>query len=667
MKKFVNKFATILAALVVIVGVASLAGCKKNPSSSTDPNSSSQQTSSSLDGNSSSSSSSGTDFTDITVRSASSKDGVVTSGSPFASKAGLDVLAAGGNAYDAAVAVAFALGIVEPYASGLGGGGSMVAYDAKSGEVVYYNFPALAPGAAEPGIALTNYETEMKRGIKSIGIPMETTGLLSIKEDLGSSTLTLSQVMQPAITLAEDGFIVPSTVAGNIDFDNFKKRPDECGEALTTYGNGLRAYRTGDTMKNANYAKVLKEIASKGKAGFYSGWVSEAVVNAINTQGADNIKGLLSAADMTYAMNFEPKYETLHTTYSVYGTSDKYDLYTCSLGGGGIVVAEMLNMLEHYAETLEKPLSSLGHNSVEYVHAVCESMHLSYNDKRHYAGDRRTVDMPYEGLISKAYAADRFDYAFKADDTYRKTSSYNYGGAYKASDPNDPDPYNYQSAVQRLSYVDDEINEETGTTSLSVADSEGNVVTLTQTLNSYWGSYVMPKGTGFFLNNSLTNFGLTETSKNRVGPYKLACAYISPMIVMKNGSPVMSIGSPGSEKIPVAIAQTFLNIVEFNMGIQEAIAASRVFSYYVSTNDTQEMADGASYSTHKLMYMETTDIADGVLAGLANKHYYVHEYASKTSSMGGVAGIIVNYDARGNVTSYDAGADPRRGGKALGL
>ncbi len=610
-----------------------------------------------------------TDYTDMTVRSASGTNGVVTAGSPYAAKAGLDILEAGGNAYDAAVAVGFALGVAEPYASGLGGGGQMVGYDAAHNKVVFYNFPGIAPKnahtdyTAEGVKILEDYQSDMKTGVTSCGLPMEVSGLLDILEDLGSGEVSRADVLAPAISLAENGFPVTETVQGNLAsaYDSFITRSKEAGQgaARAIYGNGFRAWREGETLKNADYAKVLKSVADNGKEGFYTGWVAEAIVDAMNNQRRENNKpGLITMEDLLYAMNeyviCDPDFGPLHSEYTPYGSGDKYDVYTASLGGGGVTLVETLNMMEYYCNSNEKSLSSMGHNSAEYLHVLAQSMHFAYSDKKKYLGDARQIDVPLEGLCSKLYAAARFDSVFNPDDTFRQTSSYDFGGY------NGTDPWAYQSAAPTALYAGEEQRDYPGTTSYSVCDKYGNVVCVTKTLNTYWGSFVMPEGTGFFLNNGLTNFSIADTSNNQVGSYKQSAGYISPTIVMKDGVPFMAVGSPGSEKIPLVQLQVFLNVAEFGMSMQEAIDASRIINYTVSVHDFDEI-EGVSYKDKKLLEAETDNISAAVIAALEGKNYYI----SPNSHLGAVQAILFNYGADGNPTGYSGGADARRGGKAL--
>ena len=204
------------------------------------------------------------DYTDLSVRNVTATNGISAAASAYASKAGLEVLEAGGNAFDAAAAVAFALSVVEPHHTGIGGGGKMIGYDARTGEVVTYGFRefAIAAVANYPANDQEYYNTYLKRGAQSVGVPTEVAGMVAMYNNLGSGNVTLADILAPAIRFAEEGFVVAESFAGSLDYKTFNAYNAE--EAKTIYGNGLRAYRVGETVKNQNQANVLKAIAENG-------------------------------------------------------------------------------------------------------------------------------------------------------------------------------------------------------------------------------------------------------------------------------------------------------------------------------------------------------------------------------------------------------------------
>ena len=574
------------------------------------------------------------DFTDLTVREATGTNGVVASASAYASKAGLEILEAGGNAFDAAVAVAFALGVVEPNASGVGGGGIMVAFDAESGNYYNYNFREFVP---EAGTAAT-YGTAaaLDDGITSVGVPMEVAGLTKIHADLGSGNLTLAQVMAPAIRYAEEGFTIESTLAAAIR-DNLKVVLQSEEETKPVFTDGIEPLSEGMTLIQTDYANVLKEIANKGNEGFYEGWVAEAIIDAMEAQG-----GLVTQEDLKYASENYPK-----ITQPLTGKYNGYDIITADLpSSGGIILMEALNMLEYYENSTGQTLMDLGHNSAEYLHAVGTAMQLGFGDKRKYIADRDFVDVPLQGLMSKTYAADRWNECFDPDQAFVMTSSDAYG-----------DPWKYQAESSNVAATDNQdFDEHFSTTSFSVADKEGNIVSVTQTINHFWGSGVVPKDCGFFLNNQLSSFSLSTGSVHYVEPFKQPVSHIMPTILMKDGNPFATLGSPGSMRIPSAVIQVALNLMEFDMDMQEAIEAARIYSYAVSSSDP--------VSDKKWMEVEST-IGESVIGELEAKNYYITTYDGANLYFGGVQGIKFNYDESGNLVSMTGGADIRRDGKAL--
>ncbi len=597
-------------------------------------------------------------YTDLSVRSATGTHGAVTSANAYASKAGYDILRAGGNAFDAAVAVAFAIGVTEPYASGIGGGGVMTAYNASTGKYVFYNFREFLPGTA----TYKNYVDAVgskipTTGIYSAGVPTQVAGLCSIVEDFGK--LSLAQDLAPSIKLAEEGFVIAETLADNINISTFAEYGLE--EAVKTFsyeGEGIESLTVGDRLIQQDYANVLKEIAENGAAGFYTGWVAQAIVEA-----SESRNGFITQADLAYAMNNYPKKgEPLSTTYN------GYDIYTANTpSSGGIILTEALNMLSHYCEKNNTTLAAIGNNTPEYIHLIGTALQLSFADKRHYIADNGInpatnepfVNVPIAGLANKDYAAQRFDKFYNPNDTIRLTSSYDWGGA-----SGDKSPWEYQQTA-KTEYGVDVHEDDNGTTSFSVADSEGNIVSFTQTLNHFWGSYVAPSKCGFFLNDQLTSFSVKEKATDSVhyiAPYKQPVSHIMPTIILKDGKPYATLGSPGSMRIPSAVLQVILNLVDFDMDIQEAINNNRIHSYCVQTADSTSMSGGATYMTHKLIYTESLAAAKEQLEA---KNYYVYGYGALNNFFGGVQGITFNYNSDGSFASLMGGADPRRDGKAL--
>ena len=605
-------------------------------------------------------------YTDLSVRESTGTHGAVASANAYASKAGYDILKAGGNAFDAAVAVAFAIGVTEPYASGIGGGGVMTAYDAKTQQYHYYNFREFLSAASTlEAFQKAGLSSIPTTGIYSVGVPTEVAGLCAIVEDFG--TKTLAEVIAPAIKLAAEGFTIKAGLANEIanGYDNFQLY--DCDEAFNIYSDedGIEALKEGDTLIQSNYAEVLKSIAENGAAGFYTGWVADAIVAA-----SDANNGFITHDDLIYAMNNYPKKEQpLHT--NVFG----YDIYTSNTpSSGGVILIEALNAIEYYCQKNNTTLQQIGYNSPEYLHVINTAMQLGYADKRKYVADNdvspltgtQFVNVPLEGLANKEYAQQRWDAIYRENDVFIATSGYDWGGAsrsdnYSGRYADDLSPFTFQTSGGATSAEAVDVDD-SGTTSFSVADSEGNIVSFTQTLNHFWGSYIMPENCGFMLNDQCTSFTIKTPAQSvhYVAPYKQPVSHIMPTIILKDGKPFATLGSPGSMRIPAAVLQVALNMMEFGMDIQSAINADRTYNYAVSTADSNSMSGGATYLTHKLMYLETSQLDAATVNALKAKNYYIVEYKKTNLYFGGVQGIKFNYDNNGNFTSITGGADPRR-------
>ncbi|MFA6610983.1 MAG: gamma-glutamyltransferase [Bacilli bacterium] len=568
------------------------------------------------------------DYTDLSVRDYISENGSVAAANPYAAKAGLDILKAGGNAFDAAVAMSFALGVVEPNATGLGGGGIMVAYDASAGEYISYNFREFVPAAGDAS-AYSNGAADLDYGPLSCGVPTQVAGLVTIQEERGVKTR--QEVMQPSIDFAKDGVPVTPELANNIN-DCFYIIMDSRSETRDVYtSDGITPLAAGELLVQPDLAHTLQLISEQGLEGFYKGEVAMSIVNTLAKQG-----GIITLADLEYAMNNYPIVET-----PVQGTYHGYDVISATTpSSGGIILLEALNMLEVYGD-----VSKLDHNSVDYINVVATAMQLAYGDKRKYIADSKFVDVPIQGLLSKAYAEERWE-------------KFNPSQAYLGRFIGDDDfgnPWPYQTNIQNTAFSETEYDEHFSTTTFSAADKDGNIVSVTQTINHFFGNGIVPEGTGFFLNNQLSSFTLTSTSASYVKPYKQPVSHIMPTIIMKDGNPYATLGSPGSMRIPAAVLQVILNMIDFGMDIQTAINTPRFYSYACASTDLS--------STSKDIYVERA-LYNLVKDGLSAMNYNVIVQGSGDIDLyfGGVQGIRFIYEEG----KLHGGADPRRDGKALG-
>lgn len=567
------------------------------------------------------------DFTDLSVRDVISSNGVVSAASPYAAKAGLDVLKAGGNAFDAAVAVSFALGVVEPNASGIGGGGIMVAYEAKTGQFISYNFREFVPAAGEAS-AFPNRDADVDDGIKASGVPTQVIGLLTVLENHGN--LDRQTVMAPAIRYAKDGFPVTPELANAIS-ENFTKVMRSKEETKNVFADmGITPLQEGDLLVQANYGKALEMIAQQGASAFYEGEIADAIVALQEEKG-----GLITHDDLLYAMNNYPIMEQ-----PIQGTYRGYDIATVtSPSSGGMILLEALNMLEVYGE-----ISGMKRDSAELLHVLAVAQQLAYGDKRKYIADTKFVDVPIAGLINKQYAAERW----QKFDPARAYLGRNQGD----NDYGNPWPYN--TTRQTVSFEPVDYDEHYSTTTFSVVDKEGNIVSVTQTINYFFGNGLVVPGFGFFMNNQLSGFSFTSSSASYIQPYKQPVSHIMPTIVMKDGNPYATLGSPGSMRIPAAVLQVLINMIDFGMNIQEAIEYPRIYCYAVGSDET--------YTNKKDLYLEQA-FDDDVRDGLRALGYNLIFQGSGDIDLyfGGVQGVRF---IDGN--KMHGGADPRRDGKALG-
>ena len=556
-----------------------------------------------------------------------SSNGVVSAASPYAAKAGLDVLKAGGNAFDAAVAVSFALGVVEPNASGIGGGGIMVAYEAKTGQFISYNFREFVPAAGEAS-AFPNRDADVDDGIKASGVPTQVIGLLTVLENHGN--LDRQTVMAPAIRYAKDGFPVTPELANAIS-ENFNKVMRSKEETKNVFADmGITPLQEGDLLVQANYGKALEMIAQQGASAFYEGEIADAIVALQEEKG-----GLITHDDLLYAMNNYPIMEQ-----PIQGTYRGYDIATVtSPSSGGMILLEALNMLEVYGE-----ISGMKRDSAELLHVLAVAQQLAYGDKRKYIADTKFVDVPIAGLINKQYAAERWQ-KFDPARAYlgRNQGDHDYGN-----------PWPYNTTRQTVSFEPVDYDEHYSTTTFSVVDKEGNIVSVTQTINYFFGNGLVVPGFGFFMNNQLSGFSFTSSSASYIQPYKQPVSHIMPTIVMKDGNPYATLGSPGSMRIPAAVLQVLINMIDFGMNIQEAIEYPRIYCYAVGSDET--------YTNKKDLYLEQA-FDDDVRDGLRALGYNLIFQGSGDIDLyfGGVQGVRF---IDGN--KMHGGADPRRDGKALG-
>lgn len=459
-----------------------------------------------------------------------SRNGMVSSAHRLASEAGVEVLKQGGNAVDAAVAAAFAIGVAEPFTSGIGGGGFMLLRLAgKPARTAFIDYREVAPGAAAPNMyragADTVVDLENQVGHKAVAVPGSVAGMALALELYG--TLPLGAVVEPAAKLAERGIQVGPLLlkASQMNVDKLRKFPEAAG----IYLKGGSPFELGDALVNRDYARTLRLIGREGPGAFYEGEIAEALVKDMKEHG-----GLITASDLTsYRARVR---EPLHGSYRGYEV-----ISSPPPSSGGTHVIQILNMLEDFR------VGALGHNSADYLHLLAEAFGRAFADRREFMGDPGFVDVPVSGLLSKAYARDRmrdFDPA-------------------RASHPVHGHPRGFG-------------HEGSSTTHLSVMDKWGNMVAVTQTVEEFFGCGAVLPGYGFILNDQMNDFDPVPGGANQIEPGKTPLSSMSPTLVFKGDLPFLTVGSPGSKRIITAVTQVLSNVIDHGMGIQAAIDAPRI-------------------------------------------------------------------------------------------
>ncbi|MDB5828584.1 MAG: ggt [Variovorax sp.] len=465
------------------------------------------------------------------------ENGMVVSAQHLATKVGVDVLKHGGNAVDAAVAVGYALAVVYPAAGNLGGGGFMTVQLA-DGRKTFLDFREKAPLGATANMYLDKDGNVVKglstNGHLAVGVPGTVSGLELAREKYG--TMERAALIAPAVTLAERGFVLDQ---GDIDMfatatDDFKKDPVSGAIFL----NKGEPFAPGQKIVQKDLATTLKAISRKGTDGFYKGAVGAAIV-ASSQAG----KGLITQADLDqYKTRELPPVECDYRGYHVVSAPPP--------SSGGVVICEMLNILEGY------PLKDLGYRSAQAVHYQIEAMRHAYVDRNSYLGDPDFVKNPLDRLLDKGYA--------------EKIRA--------AIDPK-------KAGVSKDIKPGVAPHEGSNTTHYSITDQWGNAVSVTYTLNDWFGAKVTAAKTGVLLNNEMDDFtskigvpnmyGLVQGEANAIAPGKRPLSSMSPTIVSKDGKPVMVLGTPGGSRIITAVLLTIVNAVDYGMNVQEAVDAPR--------------------------------------------------------------------------------------------
>lgn len=465
--------------------------------------------------------------------------GMVASEQALASQIGIDILKAGGNAMDAAVAVGFALAVALPNAGNLGGGGFMLVHDALHHQDIALDFRESAPAAATRNTFLdANGNVIDGKSLythAAIGVPGTVAGLTHAQQRWGK--LSLATVMAPAISLAEKGYPVSQTLARtlNTETDTMKKWP----ATRAIFWKGDAPLKAGDWLVQKDLASSLRLIAKQGAKAFYRGPIARKIVADSQAN-----HGLITAEDL---QNYKPVERK-----PIRGPYRQYEIVTMPPpSSGGIHLLQILNIMEGW------PIGTWGQNSAQTVHHIAEAMKLAYADRSEYLGDPDYVKIPQTGLTSRKYAA---QLRSQIDPAHARPA--------KAIKPGKPQPY-----------------ESDQTTHYSVMDARGNAVAVTYTLNTNFGTGIVAPGTGILLNNEMDDFsakpgvpnayGLIGGEANAVGPRKRPLSSMTPTFVLRDGKPWLVTGSPGGARIITTVLQTVSNAIDHGMNPAEAAAAPR--------------------------------------------------------------------------------------------
>jgi len=460
---------------------------------------------------------------------------MVVSARAEASKIGADILKMGGNAFDAMIATQMALALTYPNAGNLGGGGFMV-YRSQYGEIGSLDFREKAPLAAtrdmyldQEGNVIAEKSTD---GALAVGVPGSIAGIFAVHEKFG--TLPMEILLKPVIDLANNGYVI--TAKQKARFEEFKEEFEKTNDESSIF---TEIYKQGDTLKNIALANTLSRIAKNGRSEFYAGDTGKKMIDFLKKKG-----GIITQEDLD-------AYEAIWREPIVFKYKDVKLISMAPPSSGGVCLAQILKMVEPY------PVSEYGHNSTKYIQLLVEAEKRAYADRSEYLGDPDFVDIPVDSLLSENYLLKRMEnFSLEKATPSEEIKPGKIGGA-----------------------------ESMETTHFSIVDKFGNAVSVTTTLNASYGSKLYISDLGFFLNNEMDDFsakpgvpnmfGLIGGEANAIAPQKRMLSSMTPTIVEKDGKLLMVLGTPGGSTIITSVLQTFLNVYEFNMNMQQAVDASR--------------------------------------------------------------------------------------------
>jgi gamma-glutamyltranspeptidase/glutathione hydrolase len=547
-----------------------------------------------------------TDLTKYAPFVATGRHGMVVTAGDQASEAGVEMLRRGGNAVDAAVAASFAISVIRPQSTGIGGGGFFLLYLAKKQETVAVDFRERAPLRASRDMFIRDGKAVpdlSRNGPLAVAVPGLVAGLVEIQKKYG--TMPLKEVMAPAIRLADKGFPIYPQLAGAITY-----RTKILGDSPATrsiYFRDDRPLHEGELLIQKDLARTLREIAKKGKDAFYKGRVAKAIVNEMKARG-----GLVTQNDLD-------AYRVLYRTPLLSSFQGAQIHAMPPPSSGGVLIQQMLNVLSGF------PLVEFGVHTPKAIHLMTETMRLAFHDRARYLGDPDFVRVPTDMLASVDYAA-----SLRSQIDLTKAT------------PSETIPTAKPGKT-----------ESTSTTHVSIIDKEGNAVATTQTVNLYFGSGVMVPGTGVLLNDEMDDFSaqmndpnafglIGENDANTIAPRKTPLSSMSPTIVTRDGKVILVTGSPGGSRIISATLQVLLNVLAYNMSLPEAMFAPRIHHQWFpdellveTKKDSQPegLVEALRQLGHKVTVVEDTgdgrtpfgnvqalhvDISSGVITGVSD-------------------------------------------------